>query len=369
LIGNGVVGDNGAPLILGKDDTRPGFDPNTYLQMDAKALAAIVPPLTNKEKQLINKAKTDAQNKAAIERARSRAPSGGGGGRGPAGGGPGAGGPGRGGPGGGGAGGPGYAPEDGYRPVGRGPGIPMNPDMEGAGPGYGQPQQQTTNFSAMFPLPQGEFDPRMLLTGNAANPNAPAQGNMATLVGWAHDWKPEPGKTYRYMIRYKIKNPVWATQGYTKDKAMADVFAITSVDSAWTEPKQAKPIVQFFFVSSGGLGRSTAQVAVYKYENGAIHKETFTVAPGDAIGAEKNGIDYSTGNTLVDLRPDPIKPDKVSAWLITPESMLARRNIRDDVDSPVRQDLDKQIQAAQPPAAAAAAVGPGGAPALINPGR
>ena len=262
----------------------------------------------------------------------------------------------------------------------RPPGMPPRPggaasgEMEGYAGGYppaGQPTQQQSNFSQMFPLPQQEFDPRILVTG-AANPNAaPAAGNLATLVGWAHDWKTEPGKTYRYMIRYKIKNPVWATINVAKDKSMADIFAITSAESTWTDPIQAPPIVQFFFVSGGGGQGRPAQVEIFKYENGAIHKENFSVAPGDSIGAEKNGVDYSTGNTLVDLRPDLLKSDRMTAWYITPESMLAKRDVKSDAESPQRSDLEKQVQAAAP-AAAAAAVGAGAAGAtgaLINPTR
>ena len=376
LVGNGVVGDNGAPLILGPNDTRPGFDPQQFATTDPKQLAAqeaaMTPPLTNKEKQLISKARADELAKRAASNSKSRAPSGpprGGGA------GPGFGGGGRGGPGGGGA----YAPEDGVRPAGRPPGPP--PMRAGAaagdvgGEGYvppgamaPQPQQQQSNYSQMFPLPTGEFDPRVLLTTNAANPNGPAAANVGTLVGWAHDWKTEPGKTYRYMIRYKIKNPVWATNGFTNPKTLADTFAITSVDSAWTGPIQAPPIVQFYFASAGGFGRISAIVHVYKYENGTTTKETFTVYPGDSIGTEKNGVDYSTGFTLVDLRPDLSKPDRTTAWLITPETLLVKRDVKADSESPQKQTLDRQIQAAMPPAAASA-VGPGGAPAMINPTR
>jgi hypothetical protein len=370
-VGTGTVGDNGAPLILGPNDVRPGFDPTQFATTDPKALpaqeAAMQPPLTMHEKQLISKARSDAAAKAAAEKSKSRSPSGGGtspGGRSPGG---------YGGPGGGRGGNPNFAPEDGARPAYPPQarlGAAGGDMMPGNGPGYGQPmQQQQSNYSQLFPLPQnGEFDPRTLTAGPAANPNAPpTSANMTSLVGWAHDWKTEPGKTYRYMIRYKIKNPVWATINVAKDKAMADVFAITSAESAWTDPIQAPPIVQFFFISAGGEGRAT-RVEIFKYENGSMHKETFDVYPGDAIGGERSNIDYSTGNTLVLVRQDLIKTDRPLAWLITPESMLVKHDVKTDMDSPQRADLEKQVQAAAAAAANAAGGNPPN-PALINPVR
>ena len=62
-------------------------------------------------------------------------------------------------------------------------------------------------------------------------------------------------------------------------------------------------MVTFFFASSG-LGSSSVPVEVFRWSDGVLHEEHFRVLPGDAIGGEKGGVDYSTGFTLVDLRPD-----------------------------------------------------------------
>ena len=75
---------------------------------------------------------------------------------------------------------------------------------------------------------------RATVVANPANANnANAAVPPGTIVGWAHDWKPEPGKTYRYMVRYKIQSPVWATVNVTKPKTLADQFSILSGASAW----------------------------------------------------------------------------------------------------------------------------------------
>ena len=72
-------------------------------------------------------------------------------------------------------------------------------------------------------------------------------------------------------------------------------------------------------------------------------------------------MDYSTGFTLVDLRPEP-KGDRVIAWLLTPEGNLVKRDVKADAENPQKREMDQQINSAASAAAAA-----GGAPAMINP--
>jgi len=359
LIGNGVVGANGAPIILDPiNGVRDGFDPKSFINLDPKEYNLRVqqmnPPLTMAEKRAIAKAKSDDAAQKAAEKAKSRAP-GFGGARG--------------------AGGRGgatdYAPEDGYRPGG-GPRIPRGPGFDGdipdMGGQMGYNQTQPSNFSQMFPLPQGEFDPRTLVTANAAVAGAPpGNQNMTNVVAWAHDWKAQPGHTYRYMVRYKIKNPVWLTGNVTKEKAMADQFAITSVESAWTQPVTVPSVVRFYFASAGGIGGSKARVQVYRWQDGETHRQEFSVMPGDAIGNDASGVDYNTGWTLVDLRPEP-KGDRTVAWLLNADGNLVKRDVKADVDDPQKKELDNKINSAA--AAAAAANGgaaAGGAPGMINP--
>ena len=122
------------------------------------------------------------------------------------------------------------------------PGQPVPPDYE---PGMedpammeGQMGQQQQQFQmapatfAQFPLPPaGEFDPRM-----APEPT----------VGWAHDDTVQPGKSYRYKVRYKIKNPVFQIFNITQPKSLSNVFAITSPDSNWSEPVNIPPLTRLF---------------------------------------------------------------------------------------------------------------------------
>ncbi len=333
-------GDNNAAAAVATDP-RQGFDPAQYLTMDAKALAAVTPPLTQKEKQLIQVAKQKAQ----AEKAKStpppapRPPVGGRGGPPPRG---------------------GRAIQDDARPVGRDMSRVMGDATDTTAP-PAQPPQPPQNFSSQFPaLPANEFDPRdpTVATGPAGNANA------GMIVGWAHDTTAEPGKVYRYSIRYKIKNPVWGTTNITKNKEMANQFAINSVQSAWTAEVKVPSIVSFYVLDI----RTPARVEIFRWQNGQQHKETFNVSPGDSIGMNKGGVDFSTGFTLVAMRGD--SPNNTVAWLLTPEGVLIKHDVKADQNSPERQKLDAKVNTAAPAAAqAAAAVGPGGAPAMINPGR
>ena len=224
--------------------------------------------------------------------------------------------------------------------------------MDVGNPGYNS--AQPSNYSQMFPLPPGDFYLRVVVTTNAANAGAlPGAQNMTTLVGWVHDTKCEPGHVYRYMIRYKIKNPVWLTGNVAKDKAMSDQFAITSVETAWSDAIRVPSVVDFYFASGGGFGRAQARVDVYRTQDGEKHKQQFNVFPGDIIGGATNGVDYSTGFTLVDLRPEP-KGDRFTAWLLTPEGNLVKCDAKADADNPQHRELEQQMNSAAAAAAAAA---------------
>src|SRR4029077_8098623 len=134
------------------------------------------------------------------------------------------------------------------------------------------------------------FDPRTLV---ATPPGGGAAASSGSWVCWAHDWKAEPGKTYRYKVRYTIKSPVWRSSGVTKPAELANEFSVVSLDSDWTKSVTVRSVTTFYFAATGLGAARTAQVDIWRYEGGQLHHAKFTVSPGDAIGAEKEGIDYS----------------------------------------------------------------------------
>src|SRR5436305_4339798 len=85
------------------------------------------------------------------------------------------------------------------------------------------------NYSTMFPLPSGEFDPRLVIPNAQPQPGAQPLSpdkQMTEVVVWAHDATVQPGKTYRYKVRYKIKNPIYHSGNVATDKTLADKYYI-----------------------------------------------------------------------------------------------------------------------------------------------
>ena len=128
--------------------------------------------------------------------------------------------------------------------------------------------QLNPNYSTQFPLPPGEFDPRAVVP-NPANPQAQQQGGvpanqqMTDVTAWAHDATVQPGKTYRYKVRYKIKNPIWRTVNIADNKNLSQDYYIASADSDWTSEVHVPQLTTFFIASLNPNG--TARMDVFRY--------------------------------------------------------------------------------------------------------
>jgi hypothetical protein len=194
--------------------------------------------------------------------------------------------------------------------------------------GIGGLPQAPASF-AQFPLPPaGEFDPRM-----APDPT----------IGWAIDDTVEPGKSYRYKVRYKIKNPVFQIFNAKQPQNLANVFAITSPDSAWTQPVSIPPLTRFFVAS---LFNNKVSLQIFRWQNGELHTHTVNVAPGDLISyKDPTGIDYSTGWTLVDITNDPGRHNLPMIIVSDPSGKLSRRDFESDNNDPEYQKMKNLIQA------------------------
>jgi hypothetical protein len=334
---------------LDPNATRPGFDPShppkDMTPAEARAASAY-------RKQKAQEAAA-ARRAAQPPRGTPHAP------------GPGAEGPGRGGPGGFAPNDPGRppgaprpplprvpTPEDGVGPIGSGIG-PGEAGMEGMAP---QQPQLNPSVQGMYPLPPaGEFDPRLWV-----DPKNP--GGIGELVGWAHDATAEPGKTYRYKIRYKMKNPIFGTQNVAKPPQLAADLALVSPDSQWT-PEIHIPALTSFFVATVNPGGDSARIEVYRWQAGETHSSPFTVKPGDIVGTPAKGIDFGTGFTVVDLRQDAHNDPYV--LLMDSTGQMIRRDPRTDQANPELQRMRQQVSVSQnngAPAVAggAAGAGPGG---------
>jgi hypothetical protein len=194
--------------------------------------------------------------------------------------------------------------------------------------GFQQPQMAPAVF-AQFPLPPaGEFDPRM-----APDPT----------IGWAHDDTVEPGKSYRYKVRYKVKNPVFQIFNVAQPKSLSEVFAITSPDSGWSEPVSIAPLTRFFVAS---LFNNKVALEIFRWQNGQLHSTRVNVAPGDMIAyKDPTGIDYTTGWTLVDITVDPGRDNQPMIIVADPSGKLSRRDFKSDSNDPEFQKMRTLITA------------------------
>ncbi len=207
----------------------------------------------------------------------------------------------------------------------------MDNGDNGTGNGFQQPQMAPAAY-AQFPLPpQGEYDPR-----TAPDPT----------IGWATDDTVEPGKSYQYKVRYKIKNPVFQTINVAQPRNLANVFAITSPDSGWTQPVSIPPLTRFFVAS---LFNNKVTLQIFRWQNGELHSHSVNVAPGDLISyKDPAGIDFSTGWTLVDVTVDPGRNNRPLIVVADPAGQLHRRDADSDRDDPEYLKMKSLLPAATP---------------------
>ena len=292
--------------------------------------------------------------------------------------------PGGGGPGGGGGGRP--APDDPDRPLtlaqagGFGGGYPGGfggpPGFRGGPPGFfgrppgfppqaGLPQQQA-------PVDDGNprNTPQATLPPGAFDPNPP----KTDIVVWAHDDTVAPGKTYRYKLRYLIKNPVFQTTNVAQPQALAQQFEIVSKDSDWTDPLSVKAETNLFAVSTSPQRNNVpVRFDIFRWKSGAWQRQSVEVEPGDVIGSvdSTTQTDFSTGLTLVDVHPDPRNIDDRIITLTTDSGQMLQHDLTADRNNPDHKKLNADVNSQPKPTApgtgaagtaGGASAGPPGAP-------
>jgi hypothetical protein len=247
-------------------------------------------------------------------------------------------------------------PSDGYRrmPVP----IPTTPQLNPDG------QIQTQNAALT-----GPFDPtRLPLDIKGAPPE---------ILMWAHDDTAQAGKTYRYRMRVKMKNPLYHVFGVAANEADTAKLALESPFSDWKEVT-APRTTEFFFaqVRQSLISKTVSSVTVdvFRHEKGQWMKETFTVSPGDGIGGVKSvdnpaggktNVDFSTGMTLVDLRPDT--RDKDLRILVSDDvGNLTTINYQAQLNDQWYKELQNKINKPDTLTPGSAPAAAAGNPAFIN---
>ncbi|HEX8521595.1 MAG TPA: hypothetical protein VF669_05005 [Tepidisphaeraceae bacterium] len=195
-------------------------------------------------------------------------------------------------------------------------------------------------------LPTGDFDPSKF---------------TQPLVVWGHDIHVTPGKSYKYKMRYRIRNPLFGVINVAKNPAFAQQFAIVSPDSEWSKIIVVPAKTNFFVARNIGPNADKVAFDVFKWEEGIQHQATFIIAPGDMLGGQNSNVDYTTDWTLVGFQQDPRTQD-VQILLVDKEGSLMTRSAKQDQNNDLYKRLKELVRAAQPTAGAGGA--PTGLPAV-----
>ena len=133
----------------------------------------------------------------------------------------------------------------------------------------------------------------------------------------AFDVSGSPGRTYRYRIRVGILNEYCLAADKLENPADATKAILYG---EWSEPSEAVGIERdtYFYLVGRDLRRECLKVDVFKwYQDGWI-KETFTVRPGEEVGAARDvqvtiagkpyleEVDFATGSVAVDMAFDVV---------------------------------------------------------------
>ncbi len=255
----------------------------------------------------------------------------------------------------GGPGAPGYAPIDTGRPMtlaqaaGRPPYTPpaadMPPEPDASVPQPGVQQPPGAVAPPVGPVPTGSFDPHA----------------QADVTIWAHDDSALAGHTYRYKLRYYIRNPVYQTQNVCNPQTLANTWRIMSKESVWTDAISIKSETNFFAINTNPA-RAVVKFEIFRWKNGAWQMQSTEAGPGDMVGAAQgdgaNKIDFTTGLTMVDVRPDPRNPENRIILLTSDNGQIVRHDLSADRNSEEYKKLKDLMNAANKPAGAAAAATP-----------
>jgi hypothetical protein len=233
------------------------------------------------------------------------------------------------------------------RPMGA-PGGPAEPGMGGQPFQGGAPGADLQN-----PNPAPNLQPNAAAAVQKANAALPPAGEFdpskqQDVSCWAFDDTAQPGKTYRYRLRYMVLNPV---QDHTELAGNNKVrtLGLTSDYSDWSPATPIDPNINFF-VNTGISSGSRVNFKIYKWQDGQTSTITEQDAAGDIIGAQHanaNGVDYTTQWTMVAIRRD--YDGEYYVLLIGPDGQIVRHDYHSDELNPTNRALQRETA---PPAVA-----------------
>jgi hypothetical protein len=197
------------------------------------------------------------------------------------------------------------------------------------------------------PIPQlTPFPPGGLAVAAIAGPQ--------DFMVWCHDLSVQPGKSYRYKVRYTLFNPVYNQPNKAKQE-VADTFGIDSPDTGWSDTAAVPWRTRFFATGKivSGHVNVTVPFTVFTWHNGLWQKKDYpAIAPGDEIGSDEAADgNFLTHFTFLDAKSDN-REDSVSHSLLLAPDNGGPSQVRDFQADSMSQDfkrLKRQVDTQTPP--------------------
>ncbi len=243
------------------------------------------------------------------------------------------------------------------------PKTPKYPPSERAVPDPDRPTQLAQAIPPMFEMPPGSGTPSNPAFGQPAGAAVAGAAQVpagkfdpGTTTGYfeirAHDDTVQAGHTYRYKLRYRLRNPAF-NMPRAAIPAVAAQFGVASLGSAPTRSIKIVDRVNFW-VKRGVVGNKVT-FEVYKWENGQQHAKAFDVGVGDMVGSTDKDVDYRTGWTVVDFRNHPTDQADKEVLLMDQQGHTLRRSFSSDQANfkKLMNDLKNEVDRANTGAAAA----------------
>lgn len=225
-----------------------------------------------------------------------------------------------------------------------GPGFTVDPDRGSYTPPGGVPsgvpgyisEGGNSGYNAGDPSgipgasnPEGVFYPDQEWMAAA---QAGLRDRMAAIL--AHDVTVQAGKTYRYRLRYHLRNPLFGSIEKGLKSGVADKLVISSEPSDWSKEYTVPARIEFWVNKvNERLGNpEDVEFEVFVAKPGLWKREVIKVAPGDQIA---KGTDNS-GWALVDVRKN--RNNKYEIVLTDANGVLQERDLQNDIDDPKRHE-------------------------------
>jgi hypothetical protein len=160
---------------------------------------------------------------------------------------------------------------------------------------------------------------------------------------WGHDLTAEPGKKYRYRVRYAILNPVFQAFAIAPPN-LANQFALVADPGPWGGEIEVPPRVEFYVRNQASSATAAkAQLDLFTWKGGGWTVQQLDVVPGDPIGDSKW--------VVVDLRVEAGRNGKPYMLVADPSSQLVRRSAREDEQNQQYQQRKLETQGPAAPGA------------------